>query len=87
MQRPKLKRRERDTIIQALRAGVVPKLGLQHIHVGRVREVREMIRDIDRIIDGGSTIRIRFRKDLLSQLGTPHRAGEGYGRHVGRSRP
>ena len=57
MQRPKLKRRERDTIIQALRAGVVPKLGLQHIQVGRVREVREMISDIDRISDGGSTIR------------------------------
>ena len=31
MLRPKIKRRERDTIIQALRAGVVPKLGLQHI--------------------------------------------------------
>ncbi len=57
MQRPRLKRRERDTILQALRAGVVPRLGLQHIQVGRVREVREMIKDIDRTGDGGSTIR------------------------------
>ena len=57
MERPKLKRRERDTIIQALRAGVVPKLGLQHIQVGRAREVGEMIKDIERITNGGSTIR------------------------------
>ena len=57
MQRPRLKRRERDTILQALRAGVVPRLGLQHIQVGRVREVGEMIKDIDRIGDRGSAIR------------------------------
>ena len=57
MQRPKIKRRERDTIIQALRAGVVPKLGLQHIQVGRAREVGELIKDIDRIGESGSTIR------------------------------
>lgn len=57
MQRPKIKRRERDTIIQALRAGVVPKLGLQHIQVGRAREVGELIEDIGRIEEGGSTIR------------------------------
>lgn len=57
MHRPRLKRRERDTILQALRAGVVPRLGLQHIQVGRVREVGEMIKDIDRIGDRGSAIR------------------------------
>ena len=57
MQQRTLKRRERESIIQALRAGVVPKLGLQHIQVGRAREVGEMIKDIDRISDGGSTIR------------------------------
>ena len=53
----KLKRRDRDTIIQALRAGVVPKLGLQHIQVGRSREVQEMLRDIQRINEGGAAIR------------------------------
>ena len=57
MQRRRPKPRERDTIIQALKAGVVPRLGLQHIQVGRVREVGEMIKDIDRIGDGGSAIR------------------------------
>lgn len=57
MQRPKVKRRERDTILQALRAGVVPRLGLHHIQVGRDPETREMVRDVDRICDGGSAIR------------------------------
>lgn len=53
----KIKRRERDTIVQALRAGVVPKLGLQHIQVGRVREIEELVKDVNRIADGGSAIR------------------------------
>lgn len=53
----RLKPRERDAIVQALRAGVVPKLGLRHIQVGRVREIEELVRDMDRIADGGSSIR------------------------------
>lgn len=52
-----LKQRERDTIVQALRAGVVPKLGLQHIQVGRVREIEELVKDIERLSDGGASIR------------------------------
>ena len=52
-----LKPRERDAIVQALRAGVVPKQGLRHIQVGRAREIEEMVRDIERIADGGATIR------------------------------
>ena len=57
MERPKIKRRERDTIIQALRAGVVPRLGLQHIQVGRAGEIAEMVRDVERIAEGGAAIR------------------------------
>ena len=53
----RLKPRERDAILQALRAGVVPKLGLRHIQVGRAREIEELVKDIDRIADGGSAIR------------------------------
>ncbi|MCY4305442.1 MAG: ATP-binding protein [Aestuariivita sp.] len=53
----KLKARERDSIIQSLRAGVVPKHGLRHIQVGRAREIEELIKDLDRIADGGSAIR------------------------------
>ena len=57
MQTPRIKRRERDTIIQALRAGVVPRLGLQHIQVGRAREIEELVLDIERIREGGAAIR------------------------------
>ena len=53
----KIRQRERDTIIQALRAGVVPKVGLRHIQVGRDREIKELVRDIERIAAGGSAIR------------------------------
>lgn len=57
MEQSKIKRRDRDTIIQALRAGVVPKLGLQHVQVGRAAEIAEMVRDVGRIADGGGAIR------------------------------
>src|SRR4051794_25983332 len=49
--------RERDAIVQSLRAGVVPRTGQQHIQVGRAEEVKALIADIARIADGGSGIR------------------------------
>ena len=52
-----IKPRERDTVIQALVAGVVPRVGLHHIQVGRAAEVGALVKDIDRIADGGSSCR------------------------------
>jgi len=52
-----LRPRVRDAILQALHAGVVPRMGIQHIQVAREKEIREMLRDIERIADGGSGIR------------------------------
>ena len=49
--------RERDAILQALRAGVVPRIGQQHMQVGRASEVRALLSDIDRVADGGSSFR------------------------------
>ena len=49
--------RERDAILQSLRAGVVPRAGHQHIQVGRINELNVMVNDIGRVADGGSTIR------------------------------
>ena len=57
MTRPRLKAIERDTIVQALSAGVVPRLGLQHIQVGRSLEIEELLKDLERIAAGGSAIR------------------------------
>ena len=50
--------KERDAVIQSLRAGVVPRLGQQLIQVGRLRELNTMLTDVDRIADGGSTFRL-----------------------------
>jgi bacteriophage exclusion system BrxC/D-like protein len=50
--------RERDTILQSLRAGVVPRTGLPHIQVGRVNEVNAIIKDLDRVGDGGCCLRL-----------------------------
>ena len=52
-----IKPRERDVILQALSAGVVPRSGLRHVQVGRAAEIGAMVRDIDRIGDHGSAMR------------------------------
>jgi hypothetical protein len=50
--------RERDAVLQSLRAGVVPRIGQHLIQVGRVHELRALIEDIERIADRGSTFRM-----------------------------
>ncbi|WP_404788962.1 ATP-binding protein [Altericista sp. CCNU0014] len=52
-----IKAKEREAVIQSLRAGVVPRTGLPLIQVGRVRELEAVIQDIKRIAEGGSAIR------------------------------
>lgn len=53
-----IKRRERDAILQSLQAGLVPRLGLHLIQVGRRDEVSALLQDLDRIADGGAAFRI-----------------------------
>jgi hypothetical protein len=53
-----IKRRERDAILQSLQAGLVPRLGLHLIQVGRKQEVEAMLADLERIEQGGSAFRI-----------------------------
>jgi hypothetical protein len=53
-----IKARERDTVIQALRAGVVPRTGQHLIQVGRAREIETLLRDIERIAEGGTGFRL-----------------------------
>jgi hypothetical protein len=52
-----IKPRYREAIIQSLRAGVVPRVGQQYIQVGRREEVKALVTDIGRVVDGGSSIR------------------------------
>ena len=53
-----IKRRERDAILQSLQAGLVPRIGLHLIQVGRKQEVEAMLADLERIEQGGSAFRI-----------------------------
>jgi hypothetical protein len=52
-----IRQRDKDTILQALSSGVVPRVGLPHIQVGRALEVAAMVQDVERIADGGSAAR------------------------------
>lgn len=54
----KIRAKERDAIIQSLKSGVTPKVGIQHIQVGRVNELKALLQDIERISDGGSAFRL-----------------------------
>ncbi len=53
----KIKPRERNALIQSLRAGVVPRTGQHLIQVGRANEVQALLTDIDRVGDGGTAVR------------------------------
>jgi hypothetical protein len=50
--------RERDAVLQSLRAGVVPRIGQHLIQVGRANEIKALMTDIERITQGGSTFRL-----------------------------
>jgi hypothetical protein len=50
--------RDRDAVLQSLRAGVVPRIGQHLIQVGRVKELEALLKDIERVADGGSSFRI-----------------------------
>ena len=52
-----IKPRERDAILQSLRAGVVPRIGLRHLQVGRKDEVAAVLDDLGRIERGGAAVR------------------------------
>lgn len=49
---------ERASLIRTLRAGVVPLTGVHLIQVGRAREVKSLVADMERMSKGGSTFRV-----------------------------
>ena len=50
-------KRMANTIVNALKGGVVPRVGLEYITVGRTQEINAILHDIDIIADGGATFR------------------------------
>ena len=58
MSTPAIPTKLRGAILQSLASGVVPRVGLQYIQVGRASEVGAIIKALDRVADDGSTFRL-----------------------------
>ena len=50
--------KDRDALIQALRAGVVPNVGQHLIQVGRANEIESLLKDLERVAVGGTAFRL-----------------------------
>jgi hypothetical protein len=53
----KVPKRISTVIINSLKGGVVPRVGLPYITVGRETEINALLRDVDIIADGGASFR------------------------------
>ena len=53
----KIPKRIASTVINSLKGGVVPRVGLSYIAVGRETEINALLHDVDIISDGGATFR------------------------------
>lgn len=58
----KLPRRIAQTLINSLKGGVVPRVGLQYITVGRSAEIDALLRDVEIIAEGGASFRFIMGK-------------------------
>ncbi len=53
----KVPRRIAQTVINSLKGGVVPRIGLPYITVGRKNEIQALLHDVDIISEGGASFR------------------------------
>ena len=53
----KAPRRIAQTVLNSLKGGVVPHIGLPYITVGRKNEIQALLRDVDVIAEGGASFR------------------------------
>ena len=53
----KIPRRIAQTLINSLKGGVVPRVGLPYVTVGRKAEINALLHDVDIIADGGASFR------------------------------
>lgn len=54
---PKVPKRISAVIINSLKGGVVPRIGLPYITVGREREIQALLHDLELVADGGASFR------------------------------
>ncbi len=53
----KVPKRIAQTVLNSLKGGVVPRIGLPYITVGRKNEIAALLRDVDIIAEGGASFR------------------------------
>ncbi len=80
---PRVPKRVAAVILNSLKGGVVPRIGLPYITVGREVEIRALLTDLDLIADGGASFRFlvgRYGagKSFLLQTIRTHAMGENF---------
>ena len=80
---PRVPKRIAAVIINSLKGGVVPRIGLPYITVGREREIGALLHDLDLVADGGASFRFlvgRYGagKSFLLQTIRTHAMGKGF---------
>ena len=80
---PRVPKRVAAVILNSLKGGVVPRIGLPYITVGRETEIRALLTDLSLIADGGASFRFlvgRYGagKSFLLQTIRTHAMGEGF---------
>lgn len=79
----KIAKRVSTALINSLSAGVVPRVGLEHIAVGREKEIAALLQDLENIAEGGAAFRFvvgRYGsgKSFLLQLIRNHSMERGF---------
>ena len=80
---PRVPKRVAAVVINSLKGGVVPRIGLPYITVGRETEIQALLHDLALIADGGASFRFlvgRYGagKSFLLQTIRTHAMGEGF---------
>ena len=80
---PRVPKRIAAVIINSLKGGVVPRIGLPYITVGREREIQALLHDLELVGDGGASFRFlvgRYGagKSFLLQTIRTHAMGNGF---------
>lgn len=80
---PRVPKRIAAVLINSLKGGVVPRIGLPYVTVGRKTEIAALLHDLDLIADGGASFRFlvgRYGagKSFLLQTIRTHAMGKGF---------
>jgi len=79
----KIPKRVSTALINSLGAGVVPRIGLEHIAVGREKEIAALFQDLENIAEGGAAFRFMVGrygsgKSFMLQLIRNHAMERGF---------